>query len=115
MKFFQHFLSHGTTKWYLHLYVIFANSHFFLLWIYCFVGIYYCYTRYEDLEGVKDSDLSITEVEFSTNADTYLALKQTWLIFIGIMGVLLAIILLVLIFLRTRIKIAIALIEEGSR
>ncbi|XP_078685907.1 choline transporter-like protein 2 isoform X1 [Branchiostoma floridae x Branchiostoma belcheri] len=78
-------------------------------------GIYYCYTQYVELENVSGSDLSISEVGFTTNISTYTKLRDTWL-GIGIaLSVILLIILLILIFLRNRIRIAIALIKESSR
>lgn len=47
--------------------------------------------------------------------DQILQMKITWLVFLIISAVLLGIILVVLIFLRNRIRIAIALIKEASK
>lgn len=47
--------------------------------------------------------------------DRILAMKDTWLAFLIISAFSLVIILLILVFLRTRILIAIALIKEASK
>ena len=52
--------------------------------------------------------------ELTTDFGSYLELSQTWMIFLIISGITLLIILLLLCFMFTRIKIAIELIEEGS-
>uniref|UniRef100_A0A6Q2YUA7 Choline transporter-like protein n=1 Tax=Esox lucius TaxID=8010 RepID=A0A6Q2YUA7_ESOLU len=59
--------------------------------------------------------LSTTNVCFTTNFGVYLQVKETWLAFLIIISVVEAILLLTLIFLRTRIFIAIALIQESSK
>jgi len=69
--------------------------------------------------GFKFSQLyaegdSFNDFEFTTNVKSYLDLSYTWLVFMLIGGVTLLIVLLLLCFMRTRIKIAIELIEEGS-
>jgi hypothetical protein len=47
--------------------------------------------------------------------DHILQMKITWLVFLIISAIVLGIILVVLIFLRNRIRIAIALIKEASK
>lgn len=37
--------------------------------------------KYTELENVKGSNLSITEIGFTTDVQTYLALRDTWLAF----------------------------------
>ena len=69
--------------------------------------------------GFKFSELysegdSFNDFEFTTNVSSYLELSYTWLIFMLIGGLTLLIVLLLLCFMRTRIKIAIELIEEAS-
>uniref|UniRef100_A0A4W6ERM0 Choline transporter-like protein n=1 Tax=Lates calcarifer TaxID=8187 RepID=A0A4W6ERM0_LATCA len=76
------------------------------------VGIWHCYWEYDNY---KNSSSSITNVGFTTNFSVYLQVQETWLAFLIIISVAEAIILLTLIFLRTRILIAIALIQESSK
>uniref|UniRef100_A0A8C7G6Q5 Choline transporter-like protein n=1 Tax=Oncorhynchus kisutch TaxID=8019 RepID=A0A8C7G6Q5_ONCKI len=52
---------------------------------------------------------------FTTDFKVYLQVKETWLAFLIILSVVEGILLLTLIFLRTRILIAIALIQESSK
>uniref|UniRef100_A0A6Q2YU01 Choline transporter-like protein n=1 Tax=Esox lucius TaxID=8010 RepID=A0A6Q2YU01_ESOLU len=59
--------------------------------------------------------LPLLTVGFTTNFGVYLQVKETWLAFLIIISVVEAILLLTLIFLRTRIFIAIALIQESSK
>jgi choline transporter-like protein 2/4/5 len=47
--------------------------------------------------------------------DQILAMKDTWLVFLIISAITLAIVLLLVIFLRNRIRIAVALIKEASK
>ncbi|KAJ8267431.1 hypothetical protein COCON_G00126030 [Conger conger] len=75
-------------------------------------GIWHCYWEYDNF---KSSDLTIKEVGFTTDFSVYLQVKDTWLAFLIILSVLEAILLLLLIFLRKRILIAIALIKESSK
>lgn len=48
-------------------------------------------------------------------ANEYLAKKETWLVLSIICGIVFLIIFLIVIFLRKRIVIAIALVKEGSK
>ncbi|CAJ1083219.1 choline transporter-like protein 4 [Xyrichtys novacula] len=73
-------------------------------------GIWHCYWEYENFK-----QNSITEVGFTTNFNVYLQVQETWLAFLIILCIVEAIIILTLIFLRTRILIAIALIQESSK
>uniref|UniRef100_A0A8C7WUZ4 Choline transporter-like protein n=1 Tax=Oryzias sinensis TaxID=183150 RepID=A0A8C7WUZ4_9TELE len=75
-------------------------------------GIWHCYWEYDQyrLQGAKISD-----VGFTTNVKIYLQVQETWLAFLIIVSLGEAVILLTLIFLRTRILIAIALIQESSK
>ncbi|XP_054879635.1 choline transporter-like protein 4 isoform X2 [Poeciliopsis prolifica] len=75
-------------------------------------GIWHCYWEYDIY---KQKSATITEVGFTTNFQSYLEVQETWLAILIILCVVEAIILLTLIFLRTRILIAIALIQESSR
>uniref|UniRef100_A0A671QYH8 Choline transporter-like protein n=1 Tax=Sinocyclocheilus anshuiensis TaxID=1608454 RepID=A0A671QYH8_9TELE len=78
-------------------------------------GIWHCYWEYSSLKGKPDSDITISDIGFQTDFRVYLQLRQTWLIFMISLAVIEAIIILVLIFLRNRVRIAIALLKEGSK
>uniref|UniRef100_A0A672T403 Choline transporter-like protein n=1 Tax=Sinocyclocheilus grahami TaxID=75366 RepID=A0A672T403_SINGR len=75
-------------------------------------GIWYCYNEYMSLVS---SSLTFSNVGFTSNVQVYLQVRDTWLAFLIILCVVEAILLLALIFLRTRILIAIALIQETSK
>uniref|UniRef100_A0A674B0S6 Choline transporter-like protein n=1 Tax=Salmo trutta TaxID=8032 RepID=A0A674B0S6_SALTR len=75
------------------------------------VGIYHCWWEYDNY---RKSTVSITDIGFTTDFKVYLQVKETWLAFLIIISVVEGILLLTLIFLRTRILIAIALIQESS-
>uniref|UniRef100_A0A4W5N6F3 Choline transporter-like protein n=1 Tax=Hucho hucho TaxID=62062 RepID=A0A4W5N6F3_9TELE len=76
------------------------------------VGIYHCWWEYDNY---RKSTVSITDIGFTTDIKLYLQVKETWLAFLIILSVVEGILLLTLIFLRTRILIAIALIQESSK
>uniref|UniRef100_A0A667WZG1 Choline transporter-like protein n=1 Tax=Myripristis murdjan TaxID=586833 RepID=A0A667WZG1_9TELE len=80
----------------------------------CFfiVGIWHCYWEYSNY---KANSATISEIGFTTNFEVYLQVQETWLAFLIIISVAEAIILLTVIFLRKRILIAIALIQEASK
>uniref|UniRef100_A0A670JRF4 Choline transporter-like protein n=1 Tax=Podarcis muralis TaxID=64176 RepID=A0A670JRF4_PODMU len=71
--------------------------------------------EYAQLKGQAGSDVSLKELGFQTDLRVYLHLKQTWLAFMIILCIVEVVIILLLIFLRKRILIAIALIKEASR
>ncbi|GFU96693.1 choline transporter-like protein 2 [Trichonephila clavipes] len=74
-------------------------------------GCYYSTTKYLSLKNVPGSDAKLT---ITFDFKSYLALQDTWLAFAITTGVVFAILFLILIFLRKRIVIAIALIKEAS-
>ncbi|XP_029815783.1 choline transporter-like protein 2, partial [Manacus vitellinus] len=78
-------------------------------------GIFHCYMEYAKLKGEAGSDVSLVDLGFQTDLRVYLHLRQTWLAFLIILCVVELVIVLLLIFLRKRILIAIALIKEASR
>ncbi|NXD74163.1 CTL2 protein, partial [Eolophus roseicapillus] len=78
-------------------------------------GIFHCYMEYAKLKGEAGSDIALKDLGFQTDLRVYLHLRQTWLAFMIILSILEALILLLLLFLRKRILIAIALIREASR
>uniref|UniRef100_A0A8C4WTU6 Choline transporter-like protein n=1 Tax=Eptatretus burgeri TaxID=7764 RepID=A0A8C4WTU6_EPTBU len=78
-------------------------------------SIWHCYSEYAKLSGVSGANVTIRELGVQTNIHAYLQLRETWLIFIIILSVIEVIILVVLLFLRKRLLIAIALMKEASR
>ncbi|XP_030596429.1 choline transporter-like protein 4 isoform X1 [Archocentrus centrarchus] len=75
-------------------------------------GIWHCYWEYSNY---KQNAATITTIGLTTNLKSYLEVQETWLTFLIIISIVEAILLLTLIFLRTRILIAIALIQESSK
>ncbi|XP_062414500.1 choline transporter-like protein 4 [Pungitius pungitius] len=75
-------------------------------------GIWHCYWEYANY---KNASATISNIGFTTNFNVYLQVQETWLAFLIIISVAEGIILLTIIFLRTRIRIAIALIQESSK
>ncbi|XP_054874427.1 choline transporter-like protein 5-B isoform X1 [Amphiprion ocellaris] len=93
-----------------------------LLWLIIFgviiavgYGIWHCYWEYSSLMGKPGSNVTITDIGFHTDFSIYLQRSQTWLIFMISLSVIEAIIVIMLIFLRSRLRIAIALLKEGSK
>ncbi|XP_069497998.1 choline transporter-like protein 5 isoform X3 [Ambystoma mexicanum] len=93
-----------------------------LFWVFIFgviaivgYGIWHCYWEYDSLRGIPGADLTVYDIGFQTDFRVYLQLRQTWLAFMIILCIVEVIIILMLIFLRNRIRIAIALLKEGSR
>ncbi|XP_028259260.1 choline transporter-like protein 5-B [Parambassis ranga] len=78
-------------------------------------GIWHCYWEYSILSGKPGSNITISEIGFHTDLNIYLQQSQTWLIFMITLAVIEAIVVIVLIFLRSRLCIAIALLKEGSK
>ncbi|KAL2079890.1 hypothetical protein ACEWY4_023683 [Coilia grayii] len=75
-------------------------------------GIWYCWREYDQL---KNSQTTFQDIGLTTDVKVYLQVRDTWLAFLIIVSIVEGIILLTLIFLRTRILIAIALIKEASK
>uniref|UniRef100_A0A672JE19 Choline transporter-like protein n=1 Tax=Salarias fasciatus TaxID=181472 RepID=A0A672JE19_SALFA len=78
-------------------------------------GIFHCYMEFASLKGQPGSDVTIRDLGLQTDFSIYLQIRQTWLAFMIILAIVEFIIILLLIFLRKRILIAIALIKEASR
>uniref|UniRef100_A0A8C5M1F9 Choline transporter-like protein n=1 Tax=Leptobrachium leishanense TaxID=445787 RepID=A0A8C5M1F9_9ANUR len=78
-------------------------------------GIFHCYMEYARLKGEAGSDVTLTDIGLQTDLRVYLHLRQTWLAFMIILCIMEVVVILLLIFLRKRILIAIALIKEASR
>ncbi|XP_056270280.1 choline transporter-like protein 5-B isoform X2 [Pseudoliparis swirei] len=93
-----------------------------LLWLTIFgvitavgFGIWHCYWEYSTLRGKAGANVTISDIGFHTDFSIYLQLSQTWFIFMISLSVIEFIVVVMLIFLRKRIRIAIALLKEGSR
>jgi choline transporter-like protein 2/4/5 len=80
------------------------------------LGFWFCFTRYSELEEFPGANkLTLAQIAFATNLGTYSALTKTLLAFVIILGISMAAIVVMLIFLRNRIRIAIALIGHVSK
>ncbi|XP_062372059.1 choline transporter-like protein 5-A isoform X2 [Sardina pilchardus] len=78
-------------------------------------GIWHCYREFSQLRNTPGADVTITDMGFHTDVHVYLRLSQTWLVFLISLGVIEFLIVVTLIFLRKRVRIAIALLQEGSK
>ncbi|KAF3843942.1 hypothetical protein F7725_015990 [Dissostichus mawsoni] len=70
---------------------------------------------FASLKGEPGSNVTIRDLGLQTDFSVYLQIRQTWLAFMIILAIVEFFIILLLIFLRKRIMIAIALIKEASR
>eukprot|EP00092_Neocalanus_flemingeri_P031507 GFUD01034217.1.p1 GENE.GFUD01034217.1~~GFUD01034217.1.p1 ORF type:complete len:528 (-),score=116.65 GFUD01034217.1:464-2047(-) len=76
----------------------------------------YSWIRYHSLRSDPGAGGSIFDVNpITQDLETYLELKDTWLVFFIASAVLLGVILLVTLVLRNRIRLAVALISEASK
>ncbi|XP_027134957.1 choline transporter-like protein 5-A [Larimichthys crocea] len=78
-------------------------------------GMWYCSMELSQLRHRPGSDVAIVEVGLQTDMKVYLQLTQTWITFLVSLGVTEATILLMLIFLRKRVRVAITLLREASK
>ncbi|XP_066508594.1 choline transporter-like protein 5-A isoform X2 [Hoplias malabaricus] len=78
-------------------------------------GIWHCYWEFTLLRETPGADVTISDLGFQTDVQVYLQLSQTWLLFLVSLALTEASIVLMLIFLRNRVRIAIALLKEGSK
>ncbi|XP_058159337.1 choline transporter-like protein 5 isoform X3 [Dasypus novemcinctus] len=78
-------------------------------------GIWYCYSEYNNLQKESSSDLTIYDVGIQSDFTIYFQLKQTWFAFMIILCIIEMLVIVMLIFLRNRIRISIALLKEGSK
>ncbi|XP_039518664.1 choline transporter-like protein 2 isoform X2 [Pimephales promelas] len=78
-------------------------------------GIAHCSIKYVNLKDSAGSNITLQQLGFQPDFSVYLHIRQTWLAFIIILAILEIIIILLLIFLRNRIRIAVELIKEASR
>uniref|UniRef100_A0A8C4LL88 Choline transporter-like protein n=1 Tax=Equus asinus asinus TaxID=83772 RepID=A0A8C4LL88_EQUAS len=94
----------------------------FLFWVFILgvigilaYGIWHCYQEYSKLQEKPNSHLSIYNIGIQTDISMYFQLKQTWFTFMIILAILEVIVIVMLIFLRDRIRVSIALLKEGSK
>ncbi|XP_061578983.1 choline transporter-like protein 2 isoform X1 [Cololabis saira] len=78
-------------------------------------AIFHCYMEFASLKGEPGADVTIHDLGLQTDFSVYLQIRQTWLAFMIILAIVEVVIIMLLIFLRKRILIAIALIKEASR
>ncbi|XP_071371302.1 choline transporter-like protein 5-A [Centroberyx affinis] len=78
-------------------------------------GMWYCSMELSQLRERPGSDVTIMDVGLHTDLQVYLQLRQTWIVFLVSLGATEASILLMLIFLRRRVRVAIALLREASK
>uniref|UniRef100_A0A3B3S1C2 Choline transporter-like protein n=1 Tax=Paramormyrops kingsleyae TaxID=1676925 RepID=A0A3B3S1C2_9TELE len=78
-------------------------------------GIFHCYMEYASLKDQQGANITLKELGLQTDLTVYLQIRQTWLAFMIVLCIVEVVIILLLIFLRKRICIAIALIKEASR
>uniref|UniRef100_A0A8C5HGV0 Choline transporter-like protein n=1 Tax=Gouania willdenowi TaxID=441366 RepID=A0A8C5HGV0_GOUWI len=76
-------------------------------------GMWFCGSRWSELSSRPGSELSVMEVGLQTNVEVYLHLRQTWVLVILV--VMETVLVVMLIFLRRRVRIAMALLTEASR
>ncbi|XP_062853267.1 choline transporter-like protein 2 isoform X3 [Trichomycterus rosablanca] len=78
-------------------------------------GIFHCYLQYRGFAGQPGSDVTIKDLGLQMDFSVYLQVQQTWLAFMIILCIVELVVLLLLIFLRKRLLIAISLIKEASK
>uniref|UniRef100_A0A6I8PP74 Choline transporter-like protein n=1 Tax=Ornithorhynchus anatinus TaxID=9258 RepID=A0A6I8PP74_ORNAN len=75
-------------------------------------AIYHCWSEYQWL---RDHGDSMADIGFTSDLGAYRSTKEIWLVALIVVAVLEGILVLLLIFLRVRIQIAIALLQEASK
>ncbi|XP_012720290.2 choline transporter-like protein 5-A [Fundulus heteroclitus] len=78
-------------------------------------GIWLCFKEYSVLKTRPDANVTISDIGFRKDLTVYLEHSQTWLIFMILLIVIEVIIVIMLIFLRSSLAVAFALLKEGSR
>uniref|UniRef100_A0A8C6M2A2 Choline transporter-like protein n=1 Tax=Nothobranchius furzeri TaxID=105023 RepID=A0A8C6M2A2_NOTFU len=76
-------------------------------------GIWSCYGKYSTLRK-KPYD-TISDIGFQTDLSVYLEYRQTWLIFRTLSSTSVTTLVILMIFLGTRLSIPVTLLKEGSR
>ncbi|XP_051944089.1 choline transporter-like protein 5-A isoform X2 [Hippocampus zosterae] len=78
-------------------------------------GLWHCSVALAALGHNRGSDVSIAQVGLQTDLGVYLQLRETWIILLVALGVTEVSILLILVIMRRRVKLAIALLREASK
>ncbi|KAL6104752.1 uncharacterized protein ACO6RY_14407 [Pungitius sinensis] len=78
-------------------------------------GVWVCSVELSQLRHRPGSNVAIIEVGLQTDLQVYLQLTQTWIVLLVSLVVAEASILLMLIFLRSRVQVAIAMLREASK
>uniref|UniRef100_A0A8C6R8L2 Choline transporter-like protein n=1 Tax=Nannospalax galili TaxID=1026970 RepID=A0A8C6R8L2_NANGA len=93
-----------------------------LFWVFMFgvlgiigYGIWFCFMEYNRLQQKPESTITIYDIGIQADISMFFYLKQTWFILMIILSIIEGIIIIVLIFLRKQIRIAIVLLKEGSK
>nr|XP_057917464.1 choline transporter-like protein 5-A [Doryrhamphus excisus] len=77
-------------------------------------GLCFCSLRLTELGQSQGSDVSIMEVGLQTDIKVYLQLKQTWIILLMCLGMTEVSIFFILVIVRRRVELAVALLKEAS-
>ncbi|XP_054636088.1 choline transporter-like protein 2 [Dunckerocampus dactyliophorus] len=77
---------------------------------YCII---HCYQQFKGFKGENGAE--VADLDLHTDPLVYLEIRQTWLAFMIILSISEVFIILLLIYLRRRILVAVALIKEASR
>lgn len=87
--------------------------------LFCFfAGTYYTWTKYEEASNNSTKSKKLTKdigEDIKDEIGKLLTTKESWLAFFILSCIALGIILIILIFLRNRLRIAVALISEASK
>ncbi|KAK7944932.1 hypothetical protein WMY93_000660 [Mugilogobius chulae] len=78
-------------------------------------GMWFCALELSRLRSSPGSEVTITELGFHTDLQVYLQLQQTWSLLLVCLGSVEVAVLLVLLFMKKRVSIAIALLREASK
>uniref|UniRef100_A0A0G2JX63 Choline transporter-like protein n=1 Tax=Rattus norvegicus TaxID=10116 RepID=A0A0G2JX63_RAT len=94
----------------------------FLFWFFIFgvlgiigYGIWYCFLEYNSIQQKPQSAIWMYGIGIQTRLNMFFHLKETWFSMMIILSAIEVVIIIVLIFLRTRIQVAIILLKEGSK
>ncbi|XP_055335159.1 choline transporter-like protein 2 isoform X2 [Paramacrobiotus metropolitanus] len=78
-------------------------------------AVYYCFTRMAAIDALRKGDPGGQAPLFTLDINSYLAQRETWMAFGIISAIVLGILVLIALFLRNRIRLAVALLEEASK
>ncbi|GAB1288257.1 Choline transporter-like protein 5 [Apodemus speciosus] len=94
----------------------------FLFWFFIFgvlgiigYGIWYCFLEYNSLQQRPQAPFWVYGLSIQRRLSMFFHLKETWFSMMIVLSAIEVIIIIVLIFLRTRIRVAIILLKEGSK